>query len=171
MKHVWWRRGVGGLWIVAWAVIVGSVHAPWLRLGGLVSETIRYWERIVLAYAAILGCFLGATARDLIERGARRTHASLLRTVVLVPAGVCALILCLLAYQGSQGTAGTQGTHEASGWIGVVFVGFLSYWAGFDIGIGAWPLTCGRHHSFTGPIRLEPEDVDRLGADPGDPFR
>lgn len=156
-RHTWlrpWARRIAGiLWLGAWVVVVGAAHAPWRHLGGLVDERVRYWERVVLAAATIIGCFVGATARDAARPGSGRSHARLVRHVLVAPAGAAAILLLVLRQAG------------ATDWIGVSTIGLLAYAAGLDIGIGAWPLLTGRHYSFTGPI--EPDGPDQPGAGSG----
>ena len=53
--------------------------------------------------------------------------------------------------------------------VGVLFTGFLAYWAGVDAALAAYPLARGEHYSFTGPIRAEQSgasDSDGSGDPP-----
>jgi hypothetical protein len=57
------------------------------------------------------------------------------------------------------------GAHDG---IRVLFVGFVSYWAGLDLGYGAYPLACGDEYSLTRPIRSRAAE-ERAAPEPGDP--
>ena len=50
--------------------------------------------------------------------------------------------------------------------IGIVTTAFLSWWAGVDMAIGAWPLLGGRPYRFDGPIPADPVVDDDDDEDP-----
>jgi len=145
------QRLAGLAWLATWVVVVALFHWPWRDLGGLVSETVRYWERVVLAYSTIAGGFVGATVRDAARPGSGRSHAGMLRYVLGLPAALVAVTLVVLRVRGLDD------------WIGVVSVGFAGWWAGLDACVGAVPLLCGRAYSFTRAIEGDEteEETDR----------
>lgn len=134
------HRIAGLTWLVTWVAVVVLFHSPWRELGGLVSETTRYWERVVLAYSAIAGGFVGATVRSAARPGSGRSHAGLLRYVLGLPAALVAVTLVVLRLR------------DLDDWVGVVSVGFVAWWAGLDACVGAVPLLRGRGYSFTRAI-------------------
>jgi hypothetical protein len=145
----WRRRLAGWIWFMAWMVLLWAIASPWRHLGGLVSERLRWLESVTLPFALIVGGLTGRLARDAARIGRGRCHAGLLRQLLLPPAALTAVTLLPMRL---------IGCHDQ---IGVVFTAFMSYWAGFDIVFGAYPLMEGRHWSFRGPIRPEGQRDDR----------
>ncbi len=139
-----WRRPAGWAWIATWSWILVSLHRPWSELGGLIGEQMRWFERAVVGSAWMLGYFVGRVGRGLAQSGRGRTHAGLLRQIWIPPAAIVSAALLVLNWQGRWQE------------ILLVTVGFCAYWAGVDVAFGAWPLVCGRHYSWTGPIELDP---------------
>jgi len=137
------RRVAGWAWLTAWCGVLWAVAAPWRNLGGLESERLRWLEWWVLCSGIALGFTLGRGARDWARSGVGRTHARALR-VALYPPGIVAAIA--LVCVGERGP------------VGVVATAFLSYWAGFDVAIGAVPLMEGASYAFARP--LDPDDAE-----------
>jgi hypothetical protein len=98
------------------------------------------------------GFTLGRGARDWVRSGVGRTHARALRVALYPPGLVAALALIALSIADERGP------------VGVVATAFLSYWAGFDVAIGAIPLMEGESYAFNRPV--EPDDAaDRRSWD------
>jgi len=150
----WWRRAAGWFWLIAWLLLLWLMHSPWRQLGGLVGERLRWLERLVLPMALIVGCLAGRLGRDAARPGSGRCHAGLMRRLLLPPAALTAAALVVMQL---------IGLHDQ---IGVAFIAFMAYWAGFDIAFGAYPLMEGRHYSFRGPIRRSGERSERIGLSP-----
>lgn len=142
-KTVWGRRAAGALWLLAWAVVLIAVAAPWRHLGGLVDERLRWLEAFVLLSGVTLGFTLGRCGREVILDGGGKTHARLLRFLLYPPALLATLGLLVLTALGERGP------------VGVVVTALLSYWAGLDLAFGAVPLMEGKSYRFTRP--LDPE--------------
>ena len=153
-RHRAVRRVAGAAWCTIWLLLLWAVLAPWDHLGGIVSQRLRWLERFALAFGLIAGTTAGGYARDACRPGSGRTHRRLLRVLLLPQALVAAVALMRLA----------AADHEPG--IGIVTTAFLSWWAGVDMAIGAWPLLGGRPYRFDGPIPADPV-VD--GDDDEDP--
>ena len=137
-------RVAGVLWVSAWMFLLYLVVRPWLDLGGLVGERMRWLEGFVLVAGLLAGHTVGEYGRELAGPGSGRSHATLLRFVLSIPAAVTAAILVALRLM-EQGDP-----------IGIVLTGFLAHCAGFDFGFGAIPLIQGRSYRFRGPIDPDP---------------
>jgi hypothetical protein len=151
------RQALGWAWIVAWGALLYAVVSPWRELGGLVSERLRWLEWIVLGWGGVIGWRVGSLGRSAAQKGCGRTHARLLRWILLPPAALVAggmLALRLTAHDDA---------------IGVLLTGLLSYWAGLDAAFAAYPLARGEHYSFTGPIRSTPGDRSAFDEKPDPP--
>lgn len=144
------RRVAGAFWLTAWCGVLWAVAAPWRNLGGLESERLRWLEWWVLCAGVALGFTLGRGVRDWLKSGVGRTHARALRLALYPPGIVACVALVALALAGERGP------------VGVVATAFLSYWAGFDVAIGAIPLMEGEAHAFGRP--LDPDDADERSA-------
>lgn len=133
------KRVIAGyLWALAWITTLYAVAAPWRRLGGLESETLRWLEWTVLELGLILGFTVGRFARDRMEARAA-THVGVARVLLYPPAAVAAVALVALRVAGERGP------------VGVVTTVFLAYWAGLDLAVGAVPLMEGRSYAFARP--------------------
>jgi hypothetical protein len=139
------RRAAGWAWLAAWCGVLWAVAAPWRNLGGLESERLRWLEWWALCSGIALGFTLGRGARDWIRAGSGRTHALALRVALYPPGLVAVIALVALSLVGERGP------------IGVVATAFLSYWAGFDVAIGAVPLMEGGSYAFA--RALDPDDT------------
>jgi hypothetical protein len=140
------------LWLAAWLLLLWLMVSPWRRLGGLVSEQLRWLASWIFPVAFIVGCASGRLGRHAARPGSGRCHAGLLRWLLLPQAVLTAVVLLLLRQLGFDDV------------LTVVYTAFASYWAGLDIAFGAYPLMEGRHYSFRGPIRSrtrlpEPRDL------------
>jgi hypothetical protein len=124
-------RIAGWIWMLGWAAVLYAVTWPWTRLGGLVTERMRWTEWLVLGWGLVLGGFAGSLIRDACRAGNGRTQSGLLRWVLPVPAAVTAVGMIVLRLSGADDA------------IGVLFTGFLAFWAGLDTARGAYPLACG----------------------------
>ena len=150
---------LGALWTGAWFLVLWAVVSPWDDLGGIVSQRLRWLERFALAMGLIAGSTAGGYARDACRPGTGRTHRRLLRLLLMPQATATALVLIVLARYG----------HEPG--IGIATTGFIAWWAGVDLAIGAWPLLGGRDYRFHGPIAADPEpDADPADQASGDPW-
>ena len=154
---MWMHRAAGWLWAGAWSVILFTVHAPWSELGGLVSERLRWTEWFVLSTALLVGQCVGSYARHAARAGTGRSHAGLLRWLLLPQAAAVAAALVVLRLYGPDEV------------IGVVATGFLAYWAGLDLAFAAWPLMTGRSYRFRAGIDPDPviETGDQVEEDAG----
>jgi len=132
------------IWVAAWAVLLYLVVRPWLDLGGLVGERMRWLEAFVLVAALLAGHTAGEYGREVSGPASGRSHATLLRFVVLIPATLTATALVVLRLI------------EQHDLTGIVLTGFVAQWAGFDFGFGAMPLIQGRSYRFRGPIDRDP---------------
>ena len=137
-------RVAGAAWCAVWFLLLWAVLAPWDQLGGIVSQRLRWLERFALAFGLIAGTTAGGYARDACRPGSGRTHRRLLRLLLLPQAAITAAALIRLAVI----------DHEPG--IGIVTTAFLSWWAGVDMAIGAWPLLGGLPYRFDGPIAPDP---------------
>jgi hypothetical protein len=141
---------------MAWAVVLHAVSSPGQTLGGLVSERLRWLERFVLGCGVVVGYRLGSLGRHAVRTGKVRNHIGVLRWILWPAAAAAAAGMILFrAYGADEG-------------IRVLFVGFTSYWAGLDLGFGAYPLACGAEYSLIRPIRSRPTEA-RTAPEPGDP--
>jgi len=112
--------------IVLWAAILQAADRPWRELGGLLSERMRWLERIVLGGALVAGWVAGLPPPD---DAPRQPRSMLLRRIPwLAPGAVVALALVVLEICGLWK------------WVLLLFAGWLAYWAGLDLAGGAWPL-------------------------------
>jgi hypothetical protein len=115
------------LWLTGWAAVLWSVHRPWLALGGLVGERLRWLERFVLASGLVVGSTAGGLVRDAAATKGRR--AAGLRWLLYPPAVTSAAAMAALDLAGRDDP------------IGVLLVGWLSYTAGASsahFGIASW---------------------------------
>jgi hypothetical protein len=140
----WFRRALrriaGWLWAGLWFFLLWRLTAPWDELGGVVHERLRWLIRVALWMGLIVGIAVGHWSRLAARPCTGRSHAGLLRWILLPQATLAALILIALQMMGREAA------------IGMIATGFFAYWAGLDLGIGAWPLMHGRHYRFNGPI-------------------
>lgn len=134
------RKLAGYAWTAGWMAALYAVAAPWRKLGGLESETLRWLEWVVLFGGLSLGFTVGRFARDAAEADPRRTHAGLLRVLLYPPAVLTAGALVAWSFVSERGP------------IGVAFTAFLAYWAGLDLAFGALPLMEGKAYAFRRPI-------------------
>lgn len=144
-KQIRLRKAAGVAWLAIWIVVLYLVAAPWRELGGLVDERLRWLEWCVLVTVPPVGFTTGRFARDVAVKGRRRTHAHFLRILLYPAAILTAASLGVLAWIGERGP------------MGVVFTGFLCYWAGFDLAFGAVPLMEGRSYRFHRLLDPEPK--------------
>lgn len=152
-RGTWRLRSAGWLWLLAWAAVLWSVHEPWLDLGGLVPERVRWLERFVLGSGAVAGCVAGTLGRRLCRPGRGWTHRKLLRWLLLPQTALTAGLLVGFRLAGAEPA------------IGVACNGFLAWWAGLDAALAAYPLTMGRAYSFSGPIPSDPCDAEQDDAE------
>lgn len=150
------RRVAGWGWIAAWAAALRLVASPWRDLGGLVDERLRWLERVVLGAGLMLGWLAGTLGRRAARPGTGRSHATLLRRLLL-PVGALAAAGMLALRLADKPDP-----------IGVVFTAFLAFWAGTDVAFGAWPLVTDRSYGFSTPIEPAGEE-ETTGEDPADP--
>lgn len=151
-------RAAGTLWVALWFGVLYLVVRPWLDLGGLVGERLRWCEGFVLAAGLLVGHTVGAYGRDVSGPGRGRSHATLLRFVLLGPATLTAIVLVALRAIGLEEP------------IGIVLTAFLATWAGFDLGFGALPLIQGRCYRFRGPIDPAPADESEIDREDDFPW-
>jgi hypothetical protein len=137
--------------MLAWVAVLYTVVSPWRDLGGLVSERLRWLEWIVLGWSGVVGWRVGSLGRSAARNGSGRTHARLLRWILLLPAALTAAGMAALRLTARDDA------------IGVLLTGFLSYWAGLDAAFAAYPLARGEHYSLTGPIRSP--SADQIASD------
>jgi hypothetical protein len=142
------KRIAGTVWIATGLLLVAYLLQLWSRLGGIVDERLRWWARLGLLAGPVLGYFAGIEAREMAGWGSGRSHAVLLKLFWIPPASLTAFSCLAMTLAGA---------HDESR---AVFGAFLAYWAGFDTGIAAWPLACGRPYRFLRDIPPE---------DPGEP--
>jgi hypothetical protein len=150
----WRRRLAGWIWLSFWVVLLWLIASPWRHLGGLVSESLRWLESFCLPAALTVGCYVGTLGRDAAKAGRGRSHAGLLRRLLLPAAALTAMILILMKLMWWDDQ------------IGIAFTAFMAYWAGLDIAFGAYPLMEGRHYSFRGPILPDIGSGDRRSLSP-----
>ncbi len=143
------RRIAGWLWLATWAALLVLLLTIWAKLGGCVDERIRWWARLGLGVGPVIGCTVGAIARDLARWGGGRSHASLLRVFWVPPALAAAAVMLV--------TTVNEHPDAARGVLGL----FCGYWAGFDVAMAAWPLACGRPYRFVREIPPEPAPETR----------
>jgi hypothetical protein len=123
------RKALAVVRLAAWVVVLYAVAAPWRRLGGLVSEDVRWLEWFVLFAGVPVGFEVGALARGLAEEHGGRWPSSLVARAVFYPPlaltalGIVSATLC--------------GRDDL---IGVVLTGLLSYSAGADASWSVKPL-------------------------------
>jgi hypothetical protein len=143
------RRSAGFLWLLAWAVVLYLVAAPWRHLGGLVDERLRWLEWFVLLAGLTVGFAIGRHAREFAGPGTGRTHVGVLRLLMYPMAGLTALGLITLTLLGMRDP------------VGVVVTAFLAYWAGLDLAFGAVPLMEGKQYRLSRPLDPEPPATKR----------
>ena len=134
------RRLTGWIWVATWCGLLWLAHAPWLELGGVVSERLRWMERAVLGAGLLLGWLVGDSARHAARRREGWSHARLLGPLWVPPGMLVAAALVVLRLRGAWAP------------IGVVTNAWLAYWAGLDIALAAWPLVAGRRYRFRGVL-------------------
>jgi hypothetical protein len=135
-RRVRWRRTiVGCVWLIGWAVLLGVAHRPWHELGGLISERMRWLERLVLGAGFVVGCFVGSWVRDSGRRVTGRPYAAWLCYVWVSPAALAATGMIVMSPIDWR-------------WTLLILVALLSYSAGLDSTVGAWPLVTGRPYHF-----------------------
>jgi hypothetical protein len=133
--------------------VLYAVVSPGQSLGGLVDERVRWLGRFGPACAVVTGWRVGSLGRHAVRPGRGRSHAGLLRWILLPPAAVAAAGMLALRACGRDDL------------VGVLFAGLAGYWAGLDLAFGAWPLACGAKYSLTRPIpQPSPETDDVAGA-------
>ena len=123
---------LGTAWLALWGIALHAVASPWEDLGGLVCERLRWLERFVLFSGLVVGYGLGGWVRQVRPPTSAHAYFRSLRLLVY-PAGV----LTAAGLVASRLSGATDAT-------GVVFTGFLAYWAGADAAHGAIPLLNGR---------------------------
>lgn len=146
----WLFRVAGLLRTLLWAAALYLVASPWRDLGGLITERLRWLGWFVLYSGVVLGFGLGDYIREARPPETLRENLRLVRRMLTLPAVLTAAWLVVLQSLGQRDIAG------------VVFTGFLSYWAGIDVAVGAMPLMegkpCGEDAAFpasardTGPL-------------------
>ena len=139
-------RLLGWIWLLAWASLLGLLFHLWERLGLWVDDLLLWWAEALIGFAAICGALAGSVAREAARWGGGRSHRSLLRRYWL-PLALPAMLL-MVGFR-------LLGAHDE---VRSVFGTFAGYWAGFDAGIGAWPLICGRGYHFARPMPAEDSD-------------
>ena len=151
------RRIAGYLWLISWTIVLGAMAAPWLDLGGIESDFMRWMESVVLGMGVIFGFTIGRFARDAAERNPSRTHATLLRVAVYPAGAIAAIALIVLGWAGERGA------------VNVVTTALLSYWAGFDVAFAALPLMFGQPYAFDRALPSEVLEAPVRRRDDGGP--
>lgn len=118
-------RWLGAIWIGGWVLVLAAVHRPWLDLGGVVPEALRWSVKASMAAGILAGLERGVAGRE--ERyGARLADRWWNRWLPVAVAA--ALSACWL------------GLVQPDERLALVLPTWLSYWAGLDTGLLAWPL-------------------------------
>jgi len=145
------RRALGCVWFAAWSGVLWGVVYPWTRLGGVVSDRLRWFEWFALAVGLLAGHAAGSYGREVARPGLDRNHLWLLRVTILPTAGIAAAAMLVLRIEGNPDP------------IGVVLTALLAVWAGVDLGYAVLPLLDDREWSLRGPVPLEvEEDADEF---------